>query len=361
MPFRLSRSFVLGAAVAVWFGAASVAPVSAQRKPAKAPAASASAPALVWPLPPEQPRIKFVRSYQGVDDFKTKKKSRFTSLMLGPQDADGQSSDHLVKPYGVATTSTGKLWVTDTASRRLFAFDPTAQAVTFFEGDGAGRLVKPIGVAVDEQDNLFVADGTLKRVFGYTPQGRMFLAIGKDGEFQTPSGLAIDRARHVLYVTDSSLHVVKCYSDVDGHEVRTIGSRGDGPGQFNFPTNVALDRQGRIYVADTFNFRVQIFEADGTFVKAFGTPGDSPGTFNRAKGIGVDSEGHIYVLDAGFNNFQIFDDTGQLLLFVGAPGRRPGEFFLPAGLYVDGEDRIYVADQANARIQVFQYLKAATK
>ncbi|MEQ1729621.1 MAG: 6-bladed beta-propeller, partial [Vicinamibacterales bacterium] len=62
-----------------------------------------------------------------------------------------------------------------------------------------------------------------------------------------------------------------------------------------------------------------------------------------------------------FNNFQIFDDQGQLLLFVGAGGRNPGEFFLPAGMSVDEQDRLYVADQGNSRVQVFQYLKGATR
>ena len=117
---------------------------------------------------------------------------------------------------------------------------------------------------------------------------------------------------------------------MDGSTVRTIGKRGGEPGEFNFPTNLFVDTQGRLYVADTLNFRIQIFDPDGKLLSAFGTLGDTPGSLNRPKGVGVDSEGHIYVADTSFNNFQIFDQNGQLLLFVGAVGQRARRV-LPAG------------------------------
>jgi DNA-binding beta-propeller fold protein YncE len=110
---------------------------------------------------------------------------------------------------------------------------------------------------------------------------------------------------------------------------------------------------------DSFNFRVQIFDADGKFVSKFGGIGTGFGQFSKPKGIGVDSEGHIYVSDAAFNNVQIFDQEGRLLLFFGEMGRRRGQFWLPAGLAVDAHDRIYVADQYNKRINVYQYLPEA--
>lgn len=336
--------------------------VTAEKRDGKsANAGKASNVPLVWPLPPEQPRIRYVRSYQGVNDFKpSKKPSKFALMLLGPQDGAGQA-ETLVKPYGVAVSEHGKVYVADTAARRAFAFDPDSQTVSFVGDEGAGKLTKPIGVAVDDRDIVYVADATLKRVFGYSPDGRLQTAIGHDGELQNPSGLAIDRTNHRLYVADSARHQILCYSTVDGSAQQTIGRRGAEDGEFNFPTNLAVDRRGRLYVADTLNFRVQIFDAAGQFLKTFGTLGDTPGSLNRPKGVGIDSDGHIYVIDASFNNFQIFDEEGQLLLFVGSGGRNPGEFFLPAGMSVDDQDRIYVADQGNSRVQVFQYLQGATK
>ncbi len=187
------------------------------------------------------------------------------------------------------------------------------------------------------------------------------MAIGHDGELASPSGLAVDRVNKRLYVADAARHHILSYSTVDGTPVRTIGKRGSEPGEFNFPTNLAVDAGGRLYVTDTLNFRIQIFDADGEFVTTFGTLGDAPGCLNRPKGIGVDSEGHIYVIDASFNNFQIFDERDSCCCLSARADASPGEFFLPAGLYIDERDRIYVADQGNSRVQVFQYVRAGDR
>lgn len=309
---------------------------------------------LVWPLPPEKPRVKYLTTYRGFADF-GKKPSKWKSLLLGPEPM--AQVDAMVKPYGVAVDGHGRVYVSDTASRRVFVFDPVARTVSFVGDTGAGKVTKPIGVAVDNEGHVFVADATLNRVFGYAADGSLMIAIGREGEFENPSGLALDRQLNRLYVADSKKHQVFCYSSVDGATIRVIGERGLEPGKFNFPTNLFVDRKSRLYVADTLNFRIQVFDAEGTPLKVVGSAGDIPGKLNRPKGVAVDSEGHIYVADASFNNFQIFDADGGVLLFVGTGGRGPGEFVLPAGLFVDDQDRIYVADQGNARLQVFQYLK----
>ena len=326
----------------------------------KRPAVAAARP-LVWPLPPEQPRVRYVTTYRGIDDFKTRKMPRWKTLLLGAEDPSSRPSDVMVKPYGVAVSRLGRVYVADTVARRVFVFDPEAKAVSFVGESGPGKLTKPVGVAVDGEGKVFVADATVNRVFGYDLKGQLAIAIGREGDLDSPSGLAVDRERNLLYVADAKKHHVLCYSTVDGSAVHTIGRRGGGPGEFNFPTNLTVNRSGRLYVADTLNFRIQVFNPDGGFLGEFGIQGDTPGTLNRPKGVGVDSEGHVYVADSSFNNFQIFDAAGQLLLYVGTGGTEPGEFILPAGLCIDDRDRIYVADQGNARVQVFEYLKPGAK
>jgi len=350
----IRRTSVLVAFMVGLMVAACAATVGAADKKQAAPA-----PALVWPLPPDLPRVRYVTAYHGVDDFKKKSGSRWKSVLLGA-DAD-KPSTQLMKPYGIAVGTDGRVFVTDTAARRVFVFDPDAKSVSFIGEKGATKIVKPIGVAVDAAGTVFIADATLKRVFGYRPDGSLAIAIGHDGELQNPSGLALDRQRRQLYVADAKKHQVLCYSSADGILIRTIGKRGVESGEFNFPTNLSVDREGRLYVTDTLNFRVQIFDASGAIVKSIGSQGDGPGHLNRAKGVGVDSEGHVYVADTSFNNFQIFDSDGTILLFVGTTGEGPGEFLLPAGLFVDDEDRIYVADQGNARVQVFQRVVQAAQ
>jgi DNA-binding beta-propeller fold protein YncE len=326
----------------------------------KRPAAATARP-LVWPLPPEQPRIRYVTTYRGINDFKTRKMPKWKTLLLGADDSDNRPSDVMVKPYGIAVSRLGRVYVADTAARRVFVFDPEAKTVSFVGERGPGKLTKPVGVAVDGDGKVFVADGSLNRVYGYDIKGQLSIAIGREGDLESPSGLAVDRTRNLLYVADAKKHHVLCYSTVSGSVVRTIGRRGGEPGEFNFPTNLFVNQSGRLYVTDTLNFRIQVFNPDGGFLGEFGTQGDTPGTLNRPKGVGVDSEGHVYVADSSFNNFQIFDAAGQLLLYVGSGGSEAGEFFLPAGLSIDDRDRIYVADQGNARVQVFEYLRPGSK
>jgi len=351
---------VLAAAVTLVAAPGTAGRAEEKKKTTKSKAdAAAVERVLVWPLPPEAPRIRYVTSYRGADDFKTKKKSSgWKALVFGQDSTAPEMPDALVKPYGVAASPGGLVYVSDTVSRRVFVFDAEHKVVTFLGDKQPAKLAKPTGIAVAPSGTLFVADATHNRVFGYSPAGDLVVAIGRDGELESPAGMAIDADRQLLYVADSKKHQVFCYSTVDGAAVRTIGRRGSEPGEFNFPTNVSVDKEGRLYVTDTLNFRVQSFDPGGTPLHVFGTLGDTPGSLNRPKGIGVDDEGHIYVADTSFNNFQIFDQDGQLLLYVGTVGSGPGEFYLPAGLFVDKRNRVFVVDQGNARVQVFQYLRA---
>ncbi|MEW6740127.1 MAG: 6-bladed beta-propeller [Nitrospirota bacterium] len=308
---------------------------------------------LIWPSPPEEPKLAYVNSYKGESDFK---KKGFFEAVLG----ETMFSTDLQKPYGV-TAYGDKMYVTDTQSAVVFVFDLKEQKVTFMGYKDLGKLALPAGVAVSSDGIIFVSDAKQKRVFGYDANGNLKIALGKKDEFKNPGGIAINNDIGRLYIIDSYGHMVHVYS-TKGDPLFTFGKRGDGDGEFNYPSNVAIERKtGNIYIVDTQNFRVQVFDKDGKFVKRFGQIGDVPGTFTRPKGIGIDSEGHIYVADAAFDNLQIFDDKGQILLFIGGPGHEPGYFWLPAGVYVDEKDRIYIVDSFNHRVQVLQYLSEKWK
>lgn len=330
----------------------------ASGEPSKSKDSAAAAESeIVWPLPPDPPRIRYLRTLSGSQDFGNKRNKRWRRLFLGPE---AEKVTALVKPYGVTTDAKGRIYVTDTGLGAVLIFDEVEKSVRLLGAGGHVRLSTPIGIAIDAQDRIFVADSALHQVVVFNQAGEPVMALGKDESLQAPSGLAVDVERNRLLVTDSHEHKVFVYG-LDGAAAGGWGGRGTGDGEFNFPTNIAVDGSGRVYVVDTGNFRVQVFDSDGKFLSKFGQAGDGFGDFHRPKGIATDGEGHVYVVDAAFNNFQIFDPEGSLLLFVGSYGKGPGNFWVPAGIHIDGQDRIYVADQINARIQVFQYLSETEK
>jgi DNA-binding beta-propeller fold protein YncE len=307
---------------------------------------------LVWPLPPEEPKIRFVRAYCCMDDFGKSGSDAWLESLFG-----ASGTLRMSKPYGITTDDAGKIYVTDTGFRTVWVFDEKAKKITML---GAGALGTPIGVAVDAKGKVFVSDARGQRVYAYDQNGKQVMALGQKDEFGNPTGLAIDRGTNRLYVANSKLHKIRVYDTESGKFLFDIGGRGSDDGRLNFPTNLFI-KNSKLYVSDTGNFRVQVFDIEGQFLKTFGKVGDRFGEFSRPRGVGVDSEGHIYVADSAFDNFQIFSDDGKILLFVGARGSNPGFFSIPAGLHIDDHDRIYVADQYNNRVQVFQYLSDKTR
>lgn len=307
---------------------------------------------LVWPSPPDEPRVKFVDIIRSSLDLG--KQAGVAESLFGEEKILG-----FTKPYGVAVDREGKIYITDVA--RVAVLDLAKKDYSFIGTDpGTGQLRVPIGVAAAADGRLFVTDVAADRIYVYR-SGKFAAAIGGTGELEGPSGIGLDDQRRLLYAVDSKKHHVNVYSLDTYKFIRTIGMRGIADGEFNFPTNIAVDSGGDIYVVDTGNFRVQVFNAEGKFVRSFGKAGDSPGSLARPKGIAIDSEGHVYVVDAGFSNFQIFDQKGNILLFVGEAGSQPGKFQLPAGMTIDKDDRIYVIDQVPGSLQIFQYLGEKSK
>jgi len=312
-----------------------------------APGLSQKQVELVWPLPPDEPKIKFVDIIRTNLDLA--KKGGLTETIFGQEVVEG-----LQKPYGVAVDKEGKIYVTDLA--RVLILDLKKKDYDYIGAEpGVGQLRVAIGIAAASDGRIFVTDVAAARVYVYAG-GKYVAALGHKDEFISPSGVALDEKRGLIYVSDTRLHMIKIFSLSDYSFIKNIGQNGGHLGEFNYPTNITVDPEGKLYVVDTGNFRVQIFDKDYQVIRVIGRAGDSPGSFARPKGIAIDSEGHIYVVDTAFQNFQIFDQSGRILLAVGSGGIDPGEFLLPAGITIDDQDRIYVVNQVPGSVQIFQYL-----
>jgi DNA-binding beta-propeller fold protein YncE len=169
-----------------------------------------------------------------------------------------------------------------------------------------------------------------------------------------PAGIAVT-SKGEKVVADLKANRVFIFGDDDTLQRELPGS--DLAEGLRMPIYVSVDKADNIYVTDTMNFTLRMFDSSYKYIRSIGRIGDSPGSFARPKGVAVDSDQNIYVMDSILSNFQIFDQKGQLLLYVGQEGVLPGEMMLPSGIFIDKNDRIYVADTFNHRIQIYQYLK----
>jgi len=303
---------------------------------------------LVWPPPPEQPRIMYLGEISTEEDLEKRKPwlQGLGELVFG----EGEVGI-LVSPYAVAVDATGMMFVADSGGAAVHVFNLRTRAYNQFSRlSDEATLQKPVGLAVFA-DRVYVVDSILRQVCVFKKNGTFLFSFGGE-RFKRPSGIACWGLDGVLYVADTSSHVIHIF-DLDGKFIKQLGGRGLGAGQFNFPTHLWVDQRGQLYVSDTLNYRIQVFTREGQFLKMFGRQGDRPGNFAHPCGVATDRLGNIYVTDRQFENVQVFNSDGQILMALGQEGKEPGEFWLPGGIFVDGRNRIYVADSFNKRIQIF--------
>jgi hypothetical protein len=169
-----------------------------------------------------------------------------------------------------------------------------------------------------------------------------------------PRGVAAD-AHGNLYVADTLNHRIAVY-DARGRFLRAWGSVGTGPGQFaanQSPGDVAVASNGNVYVADTWNQRIEEFTSMGRFLRQWGggATGAGPGPFYGPRSLAVAPSGRVYVADTGNKRILVYSPDGHYVTSFGSPGSGPGEFNEPSSVTVDGRGHLFVADFWNRRIQ----------
>ena len=247
---------------------------------------------LFFPAAPDEPRFVFERSIRSsADILPAESASELRKLVTGEQ----ASGEALSKPYAVAVHR-GRIFVSDTVSRFVRVFDvPQGKQFKIGEEEGVGQLVKPVGLDIDAAGNLYVADIGAKAVMVYGPDRRFLRRVGSDKWFSRLSSVTVDPAGTRVYAVDlggvtSEQHQVRVFDAVSGAHLQDIGKRGSGPGEFNLPRDLAIGKDGRLYVVDGGNFRVVVFDREGRYLHSFGSVGKQYGQFARPKEIAIDRE-----------------------------------------------------------------------
>lgn len=334
---------------------------------------------LVWPQPPDIARVRYVREIQkelkptdtasGAPAPPEKKKQSWMDRMAGTETTDTGAKkvlhDHwLGKPYGIGVDSKERVYVADTYVSAVFIFDLEEKTTQLLRNGIEAHWDTITGLTVDDADRVFVVDSGKHRVAVFSKDLKLESYFG-DSQLKTPTGVAVDAENRLVYVVDTEKQEVEVF-DADtfkylraiGRPMKDLGD--DAPGAMAKPTNVAVDANALVYVADTLNNRIQVFDADGNFVRMWGKAGDVPGYFARPKGLSIDSDGHIWVADSFLNYVQIFDQEGHLVGYVGSGGTYPGQFSVPVDVYVSQKtNRVFVTDQFPGRMQVFRYVTDA--
>lgn len=308
------------------------------------------APTIVWPEKPAQARVLYGGVIHDQSDLGINPSwfSRLKDFLFGEQEVS------LVKPMDMLVTKNETIYVVDPGVGGLHRFDTKESSYAVIRLEKGRPMPSPVAVCLGA-DGIYVSDSALG-VFTVNSGDSYARSVQLNKRPKQATGLAYSVRKKQLFVTDTAEHNIKVY-DEHGQLVRTIGERGEKPGQFNYPTLLWLDSGDRLYVSDSLNFRIQIFSGEGEFLNLFGQAGNATGHHSRPKGVATDKYGHIYVVDALFHTVQVFDRTGRFLLNFGAHGGGYGEFWLPAGIFIDVEtSRIYVADSYNKRVQVFNYV-----
>lgn len=234
---------------------------------------------------------------------------------------------------------------------------------------GEGIFDNPHGIAVGPDDSVFCIDAGDHTVRKFTPEGRLLMTLGEKGvpsransgkPFNRPTHVAVDSRSGDIFVSDGYSNAAVHKYSPNGRLIKSWGQSGTDPGEFNTVHNIAIDREGWVYVADRENHRIQVFSSDGEFETQWIN-------LALAAGIYVDqrpTDQIVYVAEfyagipenpTGYGNFTanrlgprvtVFDTGGKVLARVGdePQGEASGQFITPHGIAVDSHGGIYVAE-----------------
>ena len=292
------------------------------------------------------------------DEYLDKWEQRQADLTWGSL---GSGPGQFRAPKGLAIDADGNIYVADSQNHRIQMLDANGHFLREWggEGNGTGQFKEPWGIAVAPNGDIYALDTWNHRIQVYDGQGVLKRTWGIFGQVQDPNGpgnilygprdITFD-SEGFFYVVDTGNKRVVKY-DPKGRMVGATGGPSDMP--FQEPVGIAVGKDGAIYVADTWNQQIQVFDQDLVFLRRWSVLAwDGTSVVNKPY-LAVDQAGNVYATDPeGYRVFK-YDDHGKLLRVWGQYGTDRSSMNLPTGIKIDHMGRILITDSENHRILVF--------
>ncbi|MEQ8791473.1 MAG: peptidyl-alpha-hydroxyglycine alpha-amidating lyase family protein [Pirellulaceae bacterium] len=245
----------------------------------------------------------------------------------------------------VAVGGKGEIYLFHRGERPILCFDGQGE---FLRGWGDDVIDTAHGLRLDGEGNLWATDMAQHRVFKFDPQGKLLLSLGTgrpgDGpdQFNKPTDIAFG-ARGAVFISDGYGNSRVMKFTPGGRLIKSWGVRGKGKGEFHLPHSIVVDRQGRLLVGDRENDRIQVFDQEGALLDVWN--GFAP------YGLALDAEGNVFVADGRANQVLRLDASGKVVRRWGEKGSGLGQFLMPHMLCFDRQGDLLVAEVGGKRLQ----------
>ena len=272
----------------------------------------------------------------------------------------GAEENRLREPMDVAVGKDGRVYVADTGNSRVAVFNEKGDFLFSFGNAGDGKLFKPYRIILDSKGQVLVVDPALKQIRIFDSDGRFVKDLSGNTVWGVPGAIDLG-SEETAYIADLEKHKILIFSKDAGLNMELgkeqlpegFPSMALEEGRFNFPNGIAINQQGQVWVADSNNARLQIFDPRGHFVQAINGFAKDGTRFFLPRDIAFDGEGKAYVADALGHKIFVFKGNLEPVLSFGEQGMEEGKLFMPTGIAVDTRSNIYIAEKGAHRVSVY--------
>ncbi|MBW1752148.1 MAG: NHL repeat-containing protein [Deltaproteobacteria bacterium] len=258
-----------------------------------------------------------------------------------------------------AVSKDGRIYVVDGLNHKIRVFNHQGNYISSFgtKGSGNGEFRFPLGIDVDGSGQVYIADSGNHRVQIFKPNGNYIAEMkipSKNGNLSDPTDVVVDDSRNRCYIVDNDNHRILVYDLATLTLIDTYGTPGTDKRAFRYPFLITLNKAKYLYIVDVINTRVQVLNPDGLFVAFIGGWGVEKGEFFRPKGVAIDKESRVFVSDSYMGIIQVFDSNGEFHAVVGDPEKGAvKKFVTPTGLFIDNHNRLYVVEMLANKVSVY--------